>query len=383
MILQPGRAGEHPMHNSTSQSGSSPRPASSRLLVIEDEQIVALDLQQGLGKLGYQVLATVDNARDALILTHDLRPDLVLMDVKINGPMDGIEAGQHIAKIGIPVIYLTAYSDSDTVRRAAESMPYGFLTKPYQLHEVAASIEVALYKAAMERQLRQGREKLISEQDDLLALLTHEIRTPLATINAAAESLRILDAAACSPERDRRYERITEAIRRADYLVQLASRRDLGSDPRGPVLDVDLITLTRDLLDQLSARQQTQVQLQTHQSQLRVRAYPELLQFALCNLLDNAFKFSPAGSPVRIEIVRHERRPAVHWTISDAGPGVATAEQELIFDKYYRHGSTAVPGLGLGLYLTRQLLRSVGGEVRCVDVADGARFDVTLPLPAS
>ena len=62
----------------------------TRLLVVEDEQIVALDLQQGLSKMGYEVLATADNARDALILTHDQRPDLVLMDIKINGPMDGI-----------------------------------------------------------------------------------------------------------------------------------------------------------------------------------------------------------------------------------------------------------------------------------------------------
>jgi len=367
------------MHNQT----ETPKPTPSRILVVEDEQIVALDLQHGLGRLGYTVVATADNARNALILTHDQRPDLVLMDVKINGPMDGIEAGRHIANIGIPVIYLTAYSDGDTVRRAAESMPYGFLTKPYQLHEVAASIEVALYKAAAERQLREGREKLISEQDELLTLLTHEIRNPLATINAAAESLRILDAAARSPDRDRRYERIAEAIRRADYLVQLASRRDHAGDPRGLLLDVDLVTITRDLLDQLPTRQQAHIRLVTGKERLAVRAFHELLQFALGNLLDNALKFSPADTPIVIEIIRHERRPAVHWTISNAGPGVPSAERELIFDKYYRHGSAAVPGLGLGLYLTRQLLRGVGGEVRCVDVAEGARFDVSLPLPAS
>ena len=350
----------------------------TRLLVVEDEQIVALDLQQGLGKMGYEVVALADNARNALILTHDLRPDLVLMDIKINGPMDGIEAGRHIADIGIPVIYLTAYSDADTVRRAAESMPYGFLTKPYQLHEVAASIEVALYKARMEQQLKAGREALIAEQDQLLALLTHEIRTPLATINAAAESLRILDAAARSPDRDRRYERIAESIRRADYLVQLAARNDHRGDRQGALREVDLVALSRDLIDQFPPRQQAQVKL-TAPDKAAVSAYPELLQFALGNLLDNAFKFAPAGSVINIDISPRERK-SVLWSISDSGPGIRPAERELIFDKYYRDEHGATPGLGLGLYLTRQLLQGVGGSVQAKDVAKGACFVVTLPL---
>jgi len=352
----------------------------TRLLVVEDEQIVALDLQQGLSKMGYEVLATADNARDALILTHDQRPDLVLMDIKINGPMDGIEAGRHIADIGIPVIYLTAYSDADTVRRAAQSMPYGFLTKPYQLHEVAASIEVAMYKSGMERHLRETREKLIAEQDQLLTLLTYEIRTPLATINAAAESLRILDEAVSSPDRDRRYQRIAESIRRADYLVQLASRRDHSADQRGEPLIVDVLGLTRSLIEQFPARQQQQVQLQSARAQIQVRAFPELLQFALCNLLDNAFKFAPMGSPIHIDILYRERSKSMCWKISDSGPGVPPAERECIFEKYYRNEQSGTPGLGLGLYLTRQLLRGVGGEVSCSEVAQGACFEVTLPL---
>lgn len=125
------------------------------IMVVEDEAIVALDLAQQLTDMGYAVVGTADNAAEALRLATAGHPDLVLMDIVIKGPVDGIGAAEELQRrLQIPVVFLTAYSDSGTVERAAHAAPYGYLTKPYQPRELRAVIEVALYKSRLERELR-------------------------------------------------------------------------------------------------------------------------------------------------------------------------------------------------------------------------------------
>ncbi len=127
------------------------------ILIVEDEAIVALDLQLQLQDLGYIVVGIESSGDAAIAAAAASQPSLVLMDVRLHGAMDGIEAASAIRrKHDIPVIYLTSHSDSETVRRAASTAPYGYLTKPYQIKELRAGIEVALTKARIERQLRDS-----------------------------------------------------------------------------------------------------------------------------------------------------------------------------------------------------------------------------------
>jgi PAS domain S-box-containing protein len=130
---------------------------SPAILIVEDEAIVALDLSLQLADLGYAVAGVAASGEQALALVAQQAPDLILMDVRLQGQLDGIETAQRIrAERDIPVIFLTSHSDADTVQRAARTAPYGYLTKPYQLKELRAGIEVALTKSRMERQLRQA-----------------------------------------------------------------------------------------------------------------------------------------------------------------------------------------------------------------------------------
>ena len=103
----------------------------TQVLVVEDEGVVALDIQSRLAKLGYTVLAVVDSGEEAVRKATEVRPDLVLMDVRLKGEMDGVEAAERIrADLDIPVIYLTAYADEPTVQRAKVTEPFGYLRKP-------------------------------------------------------------------------------------------------------------------------------------------------------------------------------------------------------------------------------------------------------------
>lgn len=127
------------------------------ILIVEDEAIVALDLQLQLEELGYHVCGTAASAERAVDVVARTNPHLVLMDVRLQGTMDGIDAAEIIrSRFAVPVIFLTSHSDHETVQRAARTAAYGFLTKPYQIREVRAGIEVALTKSQMERQLREA-----------------------------------------------------------------------------------------------------------------------------------------------------------------------------------------------------------------------------------
>jgi PAS domain S-box-containing protein len=132
----------------------------SRILVVEDEIIVAEDLRQGLQRLGYEVTGCASNGDDALAQIANAPPDLVLMDVQLNGQKDGIQTSRELRTIiDLPVVYLTAHSDVHTLSRAAETEPFGFLLKPFQERELFTTIEVALYKHRADRQLRESEDR--------------------------------------------------------------------------------------------------------------------------------------------------------------------------------------------------------------------------------
>ncbi len=134
---------------------------SCKVLVVEDERIVALNLQQRLKKLGYQVPAIVASGEQALEKVRDLQPDLVLMDINIEGSMDGIETAKNIpAELDIPVIYLTAYSEDATLERARDTRPYGYLVKPFSERALHATIQMALERRHTDIALKENEERL-------------------------------------------------------------------------------------------------------------------------------------------------------------------------------------------------------------------------------
>jgi CheY-like chemotaxis protein len=119
----------------------------AKILVVEDEQIVALDIKGMLQRLGYVVTGLAATGETAIGKAELTRPDLVLMDIKLRGDMDGVQAAQEIkARYGIPVIYLTANTDRETFERAMASGPLGYLQKPFELEALAATIAEALEK---------------------------------------------------------------------------------------------------------------------------------------------------------------------------------------------------------------------------------------------
>lgn len=134
----------------------------ARILIVEDERIVAFNIQGRLEELGYTVVAATSSGEDAIKAIGSQKPDLVLMDIKLKGNIDGIEAAERIRnQFQIPVVYLTAYTDEETLNRAKFTEPYGYILKPFEARDLGSTIEMALYKYQIERQIRE-REQLLS-----------------------------------------------------------------------------------------------------------------------------------------------------------------------------------------------------------------------------
>ncbi len=133
---------------------------SARILIVEDEALFARSTGKQLHKLGYEVVDTVSSGEAAIERAEALTPDLVLMDINLEGDMDGVAAARHIQERSLtPVIYLTAYADTETIQRAKKTGPFGYLIKPFETRDLHSAIEMALYKHQIEQKLRESEER--------------------------------------------------------------------------------------------------------------------------------------------------------------------------------------------------------------------------------
>ncbi|HEY1768467.1 MAG TPA: response regulator [Terracidiphilus sp.] len=206
-----------------------------KILVVEDEPIVALDLQQEVEQLGLSVVGQAESADEALLAAEENRPDLALMDVRIVGSMDGIQAARLLREAyGIPVIFLTSYSDEATIKRAARELPYGYLTKPFQRRELKAALEVGLHRGCTEAQRKLEQEAITATVGGMReGVMLISAAAQVRFMNAAAE-----DLAGWAVE-DAKGKPVEEVLRLGENCQCLprAGREDLPTEEFGITLE--------------------------------------------------------------------------------------------------------------------------------------------------
>lgn len=133
--------------------------AKAKILIVEDESIIAKDIQSSLKGLGYDVTAIVNSGDKAIKELEENRPDLVLMDIMLKGTMTGIEVAKEVKeRFSLPVVFLTAYADDTTLNKAKITEPYGYIIKPYREKELHSTIEMALYKYEKDEEVKKERD---------------------------------------------------------------------------------------------------------------------------------------------------------------------------------------------------------------------------------
>lgn len=130
--------------------------SNAQIMIVEDESLIALDIQSKLENLGYFVSGIAHTGEDAIRKTLQTRPDLVLMDIMLKGSMDGTQAAARIkASLDVPIVFLTAYSDDKTLQKAKISEPFGYLLKPFKDRELQLTLEIALYKHSVQNKMKR------------------------------------------------------------------------------------------------------------------------------------------------------------------------------------------------------------------------------------
>jgi PAS domain S-box-containing protein len=160
-----------------------------RILVVEDQAIVARDIASRLTRLGYEPAGRTDRAEEAITMAVELRPDLIMMDVSLAGEMDGIAAARHIRRHHpVPVVFLTAHTDDTTMRNAMETEPFGYIIKPFQDRELRSAIELGIHRGRMEQAMRASEQRF---------RLLFENSIDAVIVTAPEDGIRAANGAAC------------------------------------------------------------------------------------------------------------------------------------------------------------------------------------------
>jgi PAS domain S-box-containing protein len=163
----------------------------AKVLIVEDDPMLALDLRHEVEGLGFEVTGLAESADEALTASEENCPDLALMDIQIEGSMDGISTAQILrSNYQIPVIFLTSSSDQATISKAAQSLPYGYLVKPFKLNDLKASIHTALHKSKVDA-ARESTQQTVSNAIEALpeAVITLSLDHKVKYMNEAAEKM--------------------------------------------------------------------------------------------------------------------------------------------------------------------------------------------------
>jgi diguanylate cyclase (GGDEF)-like protein/PAS domain S-box-containing protein len=278
----------------------------ARILVVEDESIVALDIQDRLESLGYEVPATVASGERAVEQAGSLRPDLVLMDIQLQGRMDGVEAADQIRqRFGIPVIYLTANADHPTVQRAKVTEPFGYVIKPFEERELHTTIEVALYKHRAEQTLKESEERyrlLVELSPEAIVVQSHDrivyANRAAAHLFGAESAETLLDLAVAGfvhpdhRENFRAHEKHLRGNQQSDLKAEKFVRLD------GQVRDVEVVMAS------VTYEGRPATQIITRDITERMRAEEQLLH--------DAFHDSLTGLPNRALFIDHLKLAVNH-----------------------------------------------------------------------
>ena len=375
----------------------------ARILVVEDEGIVALDIQNKLRAMGYEVPKIVSSARDAVESAHAILPDLVLMDIQLEGEMDGVAAAQRITdELQIPVVYLTAYADDATLERAKSAQPMGYLLKPIEERDLYTTVEIALHKHEVEKEKARLEERLRQSSKmeaigQLTAGLAHNFNNmlqgvignlDLAALKAPDELIPFLDDAAFDAERAGKLlqqlmlfyrneqssharlempEVIAEAVELCHQTFPPDVAITVDDGPPLPAIAGDRDRLRQCLINVCTNAKEAVIQRRDI-SDRSILIRSETVSFAAEE--EDTTPDAIAGQYVRVRI-------------SDNGVGMDAGTQERMFEPFFTTKQSPVPA-GLGLAVVYGIIRDHGGWIDCEsEQGKGTTLSIYIPSQES
>ncbi len=403
-----------------------------RIMIVEDESITAMSIRSSLEETGYAVTSAVSTGEEAVKKAEDDQPDLVLMDIVLNGQIDGIEAAQHIqSRFDIPVIYLTAYSDDKMISRIRETTPFGYIIKPFDERELHVAVELALYKHEMESKLRESERELRIHREQLAMLVeerTAELRSSYELLKdeitdrrmAEAETIRTGQLAALgelaagvaheinnpingiinyaqlllnksmpgSREQDIAARIIKESDRIAHIVRSLLSFAREGKEEKHPVSIQEIITDTLSLTETQLKKDGIKLEIDIPVNLPRIIAQPQQLEQVFLNIISNSRyalnqKYPGEHKNKILEIRCKERmiskKPYARISFNDRGTGIPEDILDKVMNPFYSTKPSNI-GTGLGLSISHSIIKNHAGKL-IIDSIEGKFTKVIIELP--
>lgn len=386
-----------------------------RILIVEDDSVSALLLQRALEKNAHQIIGIADTGEKALEMLDEHGADIVMMDINLAGELDGIKTTEIInEKFDIPVVYLSASSDAETLNKVVGTNPSAYVIKPFNIRELNMVIELAIFKDRKEKELQKlnneleekvkqrtaelfeankeltkalEKEREINELKSRIVLnVSHGFKTPLTSILSSAQLLQIY-AEKEHPLKQKigkHATKIEHSVRALNNLltsVLFFGKADENKMEYKPK-KVFLTTFVKELLDTVKAGIENDVTIKSEVENLpkTVTTDPDLLYQILENLLSNAVKYSKDGKEVSFKLSMESNRLIA--TVSDKGIGIPKAEQGKLFDRFFRGGNVGiVEGTGLGLSIVKKCIEMLEGDISFESEAGkGTTFHVSIPV---
>ena len=354
----------------------------AKLLVIDDDPYLIESLKIGLGDRGYEVYAG-HNGREGVALVSEVTPDLVILDMMMP-IMDGLEATQHIRQNSdVPIIMLTAETDEDDVINALETGVDEYLGKPFRLNELEARVQALIRRHGWGKS--KTEEEVTQIRQNLMATMTHELRTPISSI---LSSLEILFSAAKRHDYQsqlRFLEHVQHNTHVLNRLVEdllILAQIDSGLDiMRRPFpLHTEMIKLINEQRLHLAERAIT-IQNDTP-TDLKINGDTHKLRHLFYHLLDNAIKFSPKGQKIRVWAKTNDTGD-VQLIFADQGIGIHPDEHGRIFERFFQldcGDNRTYGGLGIGLTIAKAVAEAHNGNISVSSEPNaGSQFIITLP----
>lgn len=390
----------------------------TKIVIVEDERIIALDIKNSLKKFGYEVPVIFSSGEKLLEEIEEIQPDLVLMDVQLKGKLDGVQTAEIISsQFQLPVVFLTAHTDEVTLQRVKGTYPFGYIVKPFEERDLYATTEIALARAKAEAEIRKSLEKereLNELKSRFVSMVSHEFRTPLATILFSAGLLENYSHKWTEEKKLTHLMRIQTAVKQMASLLEdilIIGKAEAGKLEFQPE-SIHLENFCCELVEEAQMMYQYphhQIIFTCNNHKNEVRIDEKLLRQILLNLLSNSIKYSPKGGVINFSLwvgrLDHLRtsEPFLQLTsesiyyasaelpssqevaifhIQDEGIGIPPEDQQRMFEMFHRATNVGtISGTGLGLAIVKRSVELHQGTIEVKSQLDvGTAVIVTLPL---
>ncbi len=406
----------------------------SSIMIVEDEGATAMVIQRSLEEMGYAITSVETTAEGAVKKASEEKPDLVLMDIVLDGAMDGIEAARQIySGFNIPVVYITAHSDEKIVQRITTTEPFGYIIKPFDERDLRIAVEIALYKHGMETKLRKSENELKRHRERLMELVeerTYELKETNKKLEleireretAEAEALRAGHLAALgelaagvaheinnptngiinyaeilanesregSKEHDILKRIIKEGERIANIVMNLLSFARDSREKKHPVHIHEIINDALALTEIQLMKDGIRLKVDVPVNLPEIIAQPQQIQQVVLNIISNARyalnQKCPEADKEKVLVltareVTVDNSSYILITFYDNGTGIPAGILGNVMNPFFTTKPNRL-GTGLGLSISHGVISSHGGRIN-IESAEGEFTKVTIELPCS